>query len=379
MYAYYENPYLKELEVKVISRRDNWLKFDDTIFYPGGGGQPHDIGFFTGEGFRGKIIEVKKNEDGIWHRIENLNGVPGDNGKLEIDWERRYYLMKSHTAEHIFYRSLEKIMPVKFVKVEFSIPESVLFVEGDVTLNRIEEAERIANSIIKNNLEVKTEIVPISEAKDLRIRRERIKEENVRIVRIDDFDSSACAGIHVKSTGEIGKIVIKRIKKSNYSEIFFVVSQAADEELEFEKNNYRRISHLLNEFKDLPGKVAQIKNELENMKREYFELTERMFKFEMDKREDIPVYFTHEELGDIKALEKMARSLIEREKCIVIMGRKSMERIWVFNSSGYELHLEDFMEKNALKGGGKVNFMIHVPGEKFDQIFHNLKKYITKN
>ncbi|MEM4039856.1 MAG: alanine--tRNA ligase-related protein, partial [Thermoplasmata archaeon] len=112
MFKFYQEPYLREMEVKVISKKGDLLKFDDTIFYPGGGGQPYDIGIFKGEGFVAEITEVKKLDDGIWHKVKPIDGEIGTSGKIEIDWKRRYYLMKSHTGEHIFYKSLENVMPV---------------------------------------------------------------------------------------------------------------------------------------------------------------------------------------------------------------------------------------------------------------------------
>ncbi|MEM3198784.1 MAG: alanine--tRNA ligase-related protein [Thermoplasmata archaeon] len=378
MFKFYQEPYLREMEVKVISKKGDLLKFDDTIFYPGGGGQPYDIGIFKGEGFVAEITEVKKLDDGIWHKVKPIDGEIGTSGKIEIDWKRRYYLMKSHTGEHIFYKSLENVMPVKFVKVEFSIPESVLFVEGEVTLDNIEKAEEIANSIIMRNLNVTTEIKKLEDVGETRIRRERIKEEEVRIVNVGNFDSSACSGIHVRSTGEIERIHIKRLKRSKYNEIIFLVSEEAVREIEREKNEMRRINHFLNEFENAYNKIKTMKENLDLLKENYYELTERMFNFNKIENVKFPIYYTIEELGEIRAIEKKAHSLIENEKCIVIVGRKSLERINIFNSTGQDLHLIEFLKEKNLKGGGKIGFMINVPRENFENIFNELIEKFKK-
>jgi alanyl-tRNA synthetase len=378
MPKYYEDPYLKELEVRVVSRRGDYLKFDDTIFYPGGGGQPHDTGYFKGENFLAEIIDVKKDEDGIWHRIRKLNGEPEDKGKIYIDWERRYYLMKSHTGEHILYRSLEKLYPVRFVKVEFNVPESVIFIDGRLSIDDIEKAEEMANSIVSSNIPVTVEVKALEDSGDIRIRRDRIREGEIRVVRIGDFDSSACAGVHVKNTGEIGRIHVKKIKYSRENEIFFVVGDEALKEIEISKNAYRRISHLLNDFSNVYEKIVKMKTELDKLRDDYYKITEGMFRFENYTVNGINVYFTKEEIGDIRGIEKRAYSISEREKCVIIIARRSLKRIEIINSTDIDLRLNEFINEMGLKGGGKKNFLINVQEDIFDSVYAELISRIEK-
>ncbi|MGB9815022.1 MAG: hypothetical protein ACPLVI_03600 [Thermoplasmata archaeon] len=378
MPMYYEDPYLRELKVRVISRRGDFIKFDDTILFPGGGGQPHDTGYFKGDSFLARITDVRKDGDGIWHRIEILEGEPGDEGTLILDWERRYYLMKSHTGEHVLYRSLEKVSNIKFVKVEFDIPESILFVEGNVTLNEIERAENIANSIIGDKIQVTIEKRSIQDTGDVRIRRDRIRDEEVRIVRIGDFDSSACSGIHVKDTGEIGGIYVKRLRYSRYNEIIFMVDSEARREIEFSKNEYRRIRHLLNEYSSITERIKNMKEEIEKLREDYFRITETMFSFEKKIVDNVNVYYTTAEIGDFKGIQKRAYSISESERCVIIIGRKSMGRVEVINSTGIDFSWSEFIVERNLKGGGKVNFMISVPPERFESIFNEIMDRIEK-
>lgn len=372
MPKYYDDPYLKEMHVNVVERKGDYLRFDDTIFYPGGGGQPYDRGYFYGESFMSEIVEVKRENDGIWHKIRVIEGVPGGDGIIRLDWERRYYLMKSHTAEHILYRSLENISPVKFVKVEFGIPESILFVEGEIGLDEIEKAETVANSVIEEDLDVTVEKRRIEEAGGIRMRRDRIKEEEIRVVNIGSFDSSACSGIHVKKTGEIGIVYVKRVRHSKNTEIIFMVDNQAKKFIEESKNKHRRVQHILDDFSNTPFTVFEIKRELENLKKNYYDITEKMFRFEVKNLRKINIYYTLEETGDLKAIEKRARSLIESEKCVVVMGRKSMERIQILNSTGIDFFWDAFIKENGLRGGGKNNFMMSVSREKFEKIFQEV-------
>ena len=97
------DPYLSSSEAKVVAVREESLILDKTVFYPEGGGQPGDIGRIANNIFEADVTNTIKSTDGILHLIDNKFGSisVGDNVKIDIDWERRYSLMRMHTALHI--------------------------------------------------------------------------------------------------------------------------------------------------------------------------------------------------------------------------------------------------------------------------------------
>ncbi len=81
------------------------VALDKTAFYPGGGGQPNDTGWLDASGTRYAVTKVKKEGNQVWHWLEGADQAPGlavgDHVHGMLDWERRYLLMRTHTAMHI--------------------------------------------------------------------------------------------------------------------------------------------------------------------------------------------------------------------------------------------------------------------------------------
>ena len=105
---YYENAYLKEAKAKVLEIKDNALLLDQTIFYPTGGGQPHDRGWINGV----EVLDVYKDEEGnVWHVVKEPEKFKvGDEVELKIDWDYRYKLMRIHSALHLLEHVLNEVL-----------------------------------------------------------------------------------------------------------------------------------------------------------------------------------------------------------------------------------------------------------------------------
>ena len=95
--------YLSSIEATVVAVLEEGLILDKTVFYPEGGGQPGDTGRIANNIFEADVTNTIKSTDGILHLVDNKLGPisEGDNVVIDIDWERRYALMRMHTALHI--------------------------------------------------------------------------------------------------------------------------------------------------------------------------------------------------------------------------------------------------------------------------------------
>ncbi|MGC9175473.1 MAG: alanine--tRNA ligase-related protein [Thermoplasmata archaeon] len=378
MELFYEEPYLRALDVNVIEKNEEYLIFDKTIIYPGGGGQPPDSGYFIGDSFKARIPFAKRENGKILHKYELIEGKISDHGKIVLDWERRYALMKMHTAEHILYRSIENLFNVKFQKVELHENESLLFINGNISIDDISRAEDLANSIVEKNIPLKFYYGNIEDVEDdVRIRKDRIKNEKIRIVEIEGFDKSACSGIHVKSTSEVGIIFVKSIKKSDFFEIKFLSGETAKN---FIFENARIVRKLYLNYNIDQSKIEEkIFNSMtmnEKFKKDLFEISSSMFNFQLIEKNGKKLYYSDFPHADIKGVEKRARKMLENEKATVIYGNENDEKIFILSSELIDKELiKKIMEENNLKGGGQGNyFLIAVKKENFKKIFDELLK-----
>jgi len=218
-----KDPYLKEFQASVLAKPatpdGDAIILDKTAFHPKGGGQDSDIGLITGPKGSVEIISVKESDGVVHHIIGSLNGrvEAGDSVKGEIDWVRRYGLMKNHTAQHILWATLEKILSgVKIIGSAVMADKGRFDVQADreTLIQKLGAIESTANKIVKENRPVKIEMLDREDAiravtkygESQSILPEGV--DKIRIVEIEGWDIAACKGLHVKTTGEVGSIKI---------------------------------------------------------------------------------------------------------------------------------------------------------------------------
>ncbi len=222
MMLYYLEPYLKEVETQVIEIDGNKILLEETVLYPGGGGQPPDRGWIL---CGGKKFSAQHLGDG-WHII---NGECYEkNVKVVLDWQFRYEMMKMHTAEHAFFRFLQNKGAV-LGKANFGEYGVVVF-RGNITKNDVLDAEKRVEDMIRRGREVRSFWVDRSKIKDiekLRIRFDRIKGDRIRVVDIVGHDVTACKGIHVKDMSEIEDFAVVKFRDGKNKEVKFVVGNRA--------------------------------------------------------------------------------------------------------------------------------------------------------
>jgi alanyl-tRNA synthetase len=369
----YHNPFLHRLETKVknIEEKDDFLlvELENTIFYPGGGGQPNDKGIIKNENFHGEVVEISKKDGKIIHKIKLIKGKlsNGDSVICEHDIERRLNLLRMHSGEHIFMGALLKIIKdIKVNKINLREDESSLFVECDnLTWEQIFKAERIANQIIKEGRDIIVRDVSKEEAAKipgLRIKLDRIKDEKIRIVEIKDHDISACAGVHALKTDFIGNFLVTKFNlvhgsyeirfKTNISEEFFDYANIARKTASIIKKDVKQIPEFVENFiKDNEEKTAKLR-----------ELSAKIADdFKQEKVNDIN--FIHNIFEDIekKQLTEKANSL-KKEKTVVCFLNKIKDNAQVIitcsEDSGFKANelLKIILEKFNGKGGGRNKF-----------------------
>lgn len=214
---YYQDQYMKEFEAKVLKVIDNeYVVLDKTCFYPEGGGQPADNGRLIFDGNKVDVVDVEKVGNVILHKVVGTAPKEGSIVKGVIDWDRRYSLMKNHTATHIVNGAARRVLGqhVWQFGTQKGINRSRLDISHyrRLTLEEIHKIETLANQVVLRNIPMQTSWMPRNEAEKLYGFRlyqgGAIPGKKIRVVKSGDWEVEACAGTHVKNTGEIGFIKI---------------------------------------------------------------------------------------------------------------------------------------------------------------------------
>jgi misacylated tRNA(Ala) deacylase len=214
-----EDAYLKSATARVLAVHERGIELERTLFYPLGGGQPGDTGCLVREnGERIAIGDTRKGElsGSVLHiPAPGTSGPePGELVSLELDWERRYSLMRLHTALHLL--SCVVVAPVSGGNI--APDRARLDFDIDMALLDAERITRETNSLIASA--VATETVWITD-EELDAQPELVKTMSVqpprgagrvRLLRIPGIDLQPCGGTHVRNVAEIGGIHVTRIR-----------------------------------------------------------------------------------------------------------------------------------------------------------------------
>ncbi|MDH3621230.1 MAG: alanyl-tRNA editing protein [Gammaproteobacteria bacterium] len=211
-----EDSYLKSCTATVTERGENYLRFDRTIFYPLGGGQPGDTGSISWDGGGAKIVDTRYIDGGIGHVLEDGAAIPpeGTAVELEIDWERRYIHMRMHTAMHL----LGSVLHYGVTGGNISIGKSRLDFDMEDPIDKdavgAALAELVAGDhavscrwISEEELDANPELV-----RTMSVQPPRGKGA-IRLLEIQDVDLQPCGGTHLRSTSEVGAVRIGKVEK----------------------------------------------------------------------------------------------------------------------------------------------------------------------
>lgn len=213
MAAYLEDCYRREIESEVISVKDGkYVVLDRTIFYPKGGGVHNDTGSIYRDGDEYQVVYVGKFGGRISHEVDGAGLQAGDSVRCEIDWDRRYKLMRSHTAAHTLISILcdetgalvtGNDVSVDRTRFDFDLETF----DRDVFKEYIERA----NALFEKDIPVRSYWLPRDKAMEIPgvVKLASAlppKVEKLRIVEITGVDKQADAGCHVRNLQEVGKI-----------------------------------------------------------------------------------------------------------------------------------------------------------------------------
>ncbi|MBD3224676.1 MAG: hypothetical protein GF313_08095 [Caldithrix sp.] len=385
IYAYYKDSYLTKLTTRVndIKHIDNdsmWIKLDDTVFYPGGGGQASDKGTLN----HLPVDEVKREGDDIWHRLSSTDSIKtGAQVNVSIDWPHRYYNMQQHSGQHLLSSVLNRFgYPtvsvhlgdiITLIEIENGVPED----------QKLAQIESEANALIRAAKPIQMHITSPSEAGHFPLRRAPVEVDELRIVQMEDADCVACGGTHVRNTSEIGYIKIAGTEKiRGRVRVQCYIGKMADEYFSGLHQSSEALKKLLNtDYDDFPERVKQLLADKRTYKREKNKLEQTILEWKArdlvtQLEPDAPV--VHHIPGEHVAEQAfyMARFILnELQKTTLITAN---ERFYLGVPPLTQKDAREFMNEHGqrfgMKGGGSPDFVQgkakNLPLEQIEQALH---------
>jgi alanyl-tRNA synthetase len=224
---YYTDPFLQIFEARVLDIRSmpagTAVVLDRSAFYPTSGGQPFDTGSIgcprVGmDRLNVRVINVEEEESTgeVLHYVEDATKLQvGEVFECAVDAERRRDHMQQHTGQHVLSAVFEQMGQYPTVSFHMGDESSTIDLATDaVSAQELRHAEKLANQVIFEDRPVTIRFATPGEARTMGVRKIPAAErEKLRLIDIEKFDLNACGGTHVRSTGQIGSILIRKTEK----------------------------------------------------------------------------------------------------------------------------------------------------------------------
>jgi len=216
---YYHDSFLYDFDARVVEALDrdgkSAIVLDRTAFYPTSGGQVYDLGMLTAEGQQIAITEVADEEDG---RVLHFAAKPlavGTQVHGTVDAARRRDHVQQHSGQHVLSAAFIRLFNMPTVSFHMGEESCTIDLEtAGLSAAQAQKAELLANEVIAEDRPVNIRFVPLEDARQLGLRKLPPKQTgDLRLIDITEFDLTACGGTHVRATGQIGSIVLRKIEK----------------------------------------------------------------------------------------------------------------------------------------------------------------------
>jgi alanyl-tRNA synthetase len=228
---YYADSFLKSFPAAVVDVRELsrsggesvWqIALDRTAFYPTSGGQPNDTGLLRAVSPGGAALDigvesVEEDEHGqVWHFVRKPLSV-GAKVEGRIDWPRRFDHMQQHTGQHLLSAIFLSELDAPTVSFHLGETASTIDLASGPIAHRLEHVEDLVNDIIAQDRPVSARNVSHPEAESMLasgdLRKLPDRPGDIRIIEIAGIDRNACGGTHVRSTGQIGSLLLRGTEK----------------------------------------------------------------------------------------------------------------------------------------------------------------------
>ncbi|MBB5252477.1 alanine--tRNA ligase [Sulfurisphaera ohwakuensis] len=393
---YYIDQYKRSFIAKVVSVYKNYLVLDQTTFYPEGGGQIGDTGIIKDEkGNTYQVVDTQKVKDVIFHILDKEPSLKeGDEVYGEIDWQRRYRIMKHHTVTHVILSAARKVLGehVWQAGAEKTPQKGRLDITHYKlpTEEEIKKIEDLANYIINDRRPVRPLIINRTEAEmkyGVSIYAGGVPEgADVRLIEIKDWDIEGCGGTHLSNTSEIGALKIINVEKiqDGVIRLEYVAGDVVAQYARQEEDKLKEIS------RQLSTSPEQIEVRLKRFLEEYKEKEELLNQYrkimlqqienisEKETVNGITIYIIN--LFDEELRKEAMRKLTMNQKSIVVnisnKGNNNVVEIATSNDLRVDKIIEALRREGG-KGGGKGTYGSITTQLNVDKIVNTIKSTIN--
>ena len=397
---YYLDRYIREFTAEVLESKEvdgrYHVVLDKSAFFPGGGGQPGDTGYIE----QNRVFDVYE-ENGILYHVVEKKPLKIHRVKCKIDWEKRYDGMQQHLGQHVLSGCFYSLFNANTVSFHMGNESSTVDIEGFLDESKIREAERVANEIINQDIEVEFLTPSKSELKKMKIRRALPKTDDaITIVKIGNLDINACCGVHPKSTLDLRMIKIKRWEKhKGATRIEFLAGKRAIDATLRRDNIINTIcrsikcgeNEILNAIGNMSNEIKYCQNENRTLRIALSNYEVKEMIESSEKINDMTVIKRIYENEDLKYIGKIAEKLVENRKTIALLAIKNDDKsnLIFASSKDSDISMNELI-KDAItlidgRGGGS-KFLAQGGGKNsnnlkstIDYAFMKIKELINNN
>jgi len=364
---YYRDSSLLEFKAKVVEQGAHegktYTVLDKSSFYPTSGGQLHDTGTLNGIA----VIEVIETDtDEVWHISDKPVGKIGNTVRGIIDKDRRHRYQQMHTAQHILSQAFLRLYRYETVSVHLGQEYAAVELDAkQMSPQQVTSAEQMAQEVIGANYPVEILFVDGDEAINLPLRKVPAREGTIRVIRIGEFDWSACGGTHCNNTAEVVVLKITGVEKMRgRSLVKFLAGQQA---LDDYHNRLSITSQLSQQFtchvNDLVDKVSKLAADNNSMRKEIARLQKELMPVwaeelaaEAQACGAYQLVCREMELSDDRHARQLADLVAGRIEGVALLLASG--RLLVAVSPESKLHAghlaKQFCELTGLRGGGSA-------------------------
>lgn len=377
-HLYYTDSFLYEFEAKVVDvigsteaepRRS--VVLDRTAFYPTSGGQVFDTGWISPDGRSGQkacVVEVTESDDGaVRHFLSDAEWVEeGLRVHGVIDANRRRDHMQQHSGQHVLSAAFVQLFNLQ--TVSFHMGEDYCSIDLDtkaLSREQVEAAEQLANEVVLENRPVNVRFVTQEESRSMGLRKlPPARPGELRLIEIPEFDLSACGGTHVRSTGQIGCILLRKSEKVRQGmRVEFVCGQRA---VRTARQDYSSLVEAANLYSaqlwDVPQAIRKALDEARTARRLREQLEEELAEQlalrilaetpVVNGRKVVVSIYDDRDLNFIKLFgQKLTR--LETSVVALLAARQGQPAAVFAQSQGQPFDMAAFMKEALAKLGGR--------------------------
>jgi len=359
------DPYRQRFTAQVLERQEGdqpSIVLNRTLFYPTGGGQPHDSGRLGDA----RVLDVEQEDGRIQHFVDRM---PLDNEEIsgEIDWPRRLDHMQQHSGQHLLSAAFLDLLGRPTVGFHLSADSVTIDIPGAApSTTELDQVLAFTQSVITEDRPVTSVVLRASKATQLPLRKAPTVTGPVRVVEIENIDWSACGGTHVRSTAAIGSVVITRLeRRSDQTRVHFLCGERALADYRQRLAVTQTLSDTLTTgLPELPAAVSRLQEELKSSQRSLHKAKAQRAETEAEQLWHSAPQINDTRLirhilngNDPKALNPLLRRLTDHPNTIAVLGHSGRSPRWATaRSASLTLDLKQVLSSllaiPGVQGGG---------------------------